>query len=93
MNKINSNGRIKFTMEAEKDCKLPFLDCLLHRSCEGIQMSVYHKPTDSGRYTNFKSFQPVQHKIGTISNLVRRNLQISSKLDSVKSKETLLQRF
>ena len=90
LNQLDPNDRIQFTVEAENDKKLSFLDCLIERTSEGIELSVYHKATDTGRFTHFKSFQPMQHKIGTISNLSRRNYQIASKIDAAAKEECAL---
>jgi peptide-methionine (R)-S-oxide reductase len=46
MNKKHSN--MQFTVEHEKNKKIPFLDTLVHRSTLGFATSVHHKPTFTG---------------------------------------------
>ena len=56
---------IKFTMELEKDGKLPFLDCSLQRGEDGMLTStVYRKPTHTDRYLHYTSHHPVHVKRG-----------------------------
>ena len=77
-NRIDPNGRIRLTIEDEIDGKLPFLDCLLNRENGTLQLSVYRKPTNSGRVVHFQSAQPTSQKAGIIDSLARRCHQISS---------------
>ena len=42
---------LKFTVEEERDGKLPFMDVLVERVTDGFQRSVYRKPTFTGLYT------------------------------------------
>ena len=52
-NYLNSKHKnIKFTYEKESNNSLPFLDILILRSENGFKISVYHKPTFSGVYSN-----------------------------------------
>ena len=44
---IRQHRNIKFTMETEKNCKLPFLDVLVCNK-PNLITSVYRKPTYSG---------------------------------------------
>ena len=90
LNKQDPSGKIQFTHEFEKDAKLPFLDCLLERKSTKLSVTVYHKPTDSGRYTHFSSCQPIQQKTGTISSLARRIHQISSDHDGILTEKQKL---
>ena len=54
---LNSkHANIKFTIEHEKDKKLPFLDILISSKNEYFETSVYRKDTFSGLFMNFKSF-------------------------------------
>ena len=90
LNSHDSNGRITFTCEMEAGKKLPFLDILMDRSQGNLHCSVYRKKTDSGRYTHFSSFQPAQHKIGTIDCLARRGHQVCSSYESLIDEKSLL---
>ncbi|XP_063547523.1 uncharacterized protein LOC134754960, partial [Cydia strobilella] len=54
LNSIHS--KIKFTMELEKYCSLPFLDVLVKRDPDNtLGRTVYRKPTHTDRYLNGKS--------------------------------------
>ena len=68
----HQNPAIQFTMEVEKDGKLPFLDAEIERLCAYLSMTVYQKPTYSGRYLNFESRHPVTAKCSTVDALFRR---------------------
>ena len=71
---------VKLTYEKESNNPLPFLDILISRSENGFKISVYHKPTFSGVYSNFNSFIYDQYKIGLIFILVFRTFSIVSDL-------------
>ena len=51
---------------------MPFLDVLITRTSDGFKISVYHKPTFSGVYLNFKSFIFKEYKVGLIFTLLFR---------------------
>ena len=74
----NLHPSLKFTMEAEKDLKLPFLDVLVERRRRYFSTTVYRKPTFSGEYIHWHSFAPVKRKTNIISCLVTRALRICS---------------
>ena len=68
---------IKFTMEVEKDEKLPFLDVLISSKNDNFETSVYRKQTFTGLFMNFRSFLPETYKLGLISTLIDRIYKIS----------------
>ena len=71
LNKFHKD--IKFTYEVEKDKEIPFLDVLLHRNENGrLTLKVYRKKTSSNIYIHWKSFAPVNWKIGTLEGIIRR---------------------
>ena len=46
---------VKFTVEVEREGKLPFLDNLLRRNSDGsLDIMVYRKPTHTDRYLSFQ---------------------------------------
>ena len=51
LNSLHPN--IKFTMECEEDDKLAFLDLLIMKSNDSIELTIYRKPTHSGVFTPF----------------------------------------
>ena len=76
---LNSrHPNIKFTIEYEKDQKLPFLDVLLDRSNGNLITSVYRKATFSGVLTNFLSFTPMGYKLGLVKCLIDRVYKINN---------------
>ena len=72
---------MQFTMDKEQDNKLPFLDALLKRTEQGFRLSVYCKPTLTGQYLNFNSYDPYNVKKGIIRCLQHRTKAISSDTD------------
>lgn len=75
----NYHDKLKFTTELEKNNSLPYLDINLHRVNNKIVFNWYTKPTWSGRMMNFHSTQPLQQKINTANNLIKKVLTISDK--------------
>ena len=74
------NGKhpnIKFTIETEKDKKLPFLDVLITSNNGNFETSVYRKMTFTGLFMNYRSFLPETYKLGLISTLIDRIYKIS----------------
>ena len=88
LNHLNTqSNHIKFTMETESENQLPFLDVLVTRTTDGLQTSVYRKPTHTDQYVHFKSNHPTSVKVGIINTLARRAIEISS---TPESRETEL---
>ena len=70
---------LRFTVEKEKDGVLPFLDVKVEKSSNEFLTSVYRKPTFTGLYTNWNSFEPTKRKTNLVGTLVHRALKICSK--------------
>ena len=70
---INSlHPSLKFTMETEIDCSLPFLDMkIIRKDCE-LSTTWYTKPTDTGLIMNFHAFAPQKYKISVVAGFVHR---------------------
>ena len=77
---LNSrHPNIKFTYEKQNTNKLPFLDINIHLNDQGsFSTSIYHKPTFTGLFTNFKSFVPFTYKLALINTLIHRIYKICS---------------
>ena len=69
---------MKFTEEEENERKLPFLDVLITKTSNGIETTVYKKPTFSGLYTKWDSYTPTKYKRNLINNLLHGAHQICS---------------
>ena len=69
---------LKFTFEKETDGSLPFLDVLLWRTCNSLQIYINRKPTIAGQYIPWCSFYPKSQKTSLISCLVFRAFKICS---------------
>lgn len=69
---------IKFTMEKERNNRLPFLDVLVQRKEQTIETSVYRKPTHTGQYLSKLSNHSAQTKSGVTKCLLNRAKTICS---------------
>jgi hypothetical protein len=78
LSELNSYDRsLEFTIEAERDGILNFLDVSLSRGpTDEIKCKVYRKPTHSGRYLHYRSFHHVSHKVSVVDSLAFRAFKI-----------------
>lgn len=74
LNHLNSKCQtVKFTLERERDGKLPFLDLLISRKTDKqLDFAVYRKPTNIPRYIPKESFCPIQYKQAAFNSMVFR---------------------
>lgn len=73
LNLLNSQfDSIKFTVEREENRRLPFLDLMLTRNNNRIDISVYRKPTSTDRYITYNSFTSYQHKLAAFNSMTYR---------------------
>ena len=79
----DKHQNITFTHEEEDHGRLPFLDCMVSRTCDRFTTSVYRKPTFSGLGLSFFSFSPIIYKINSIKTLIFRANNISSTFTSL----------
>ena len=80
MNSIRPS--LQFTMEKEQDNKLPILDVLVTRTEQRFRSSMYHKPSFTGQYLNFKSHHPYTVKKGIVRCLLHQAKTISTNTDA-----------
>ena len=74
----SQHANINFTVEEEKDDKLPFLDVHIKRENGSFTTSLYRKETFSGVYTNYNSHLSNNYKLGLIYTLLHRAYTICS---------------
>ena len=77
-NDNNCHANIKFTVEFEENCTIPFLDILIKRHNHSFSTSIYRKKTFSGLYTKWDSFTPRKYKVNLIRTLTFRCFRICS---------------
>lgn len=70
---------IKFTVVPETNGKLEFLDLLLIRKNNTVEVAVFHKPTSTKRLIPSTSHCPTQHKMAAFHSMAHRitNLPLS----------------
>ena len=69
---------LSFTMEAEENGKLPFLDALVMRDVDKFSTTVYRKPTATGLYSRWDSYSDTSKKFALIQTLALRAKRICS---------------
>lgn len=69
---------IKFTLEIEDKCQLPFLDCLIHRVDKRFKFSIYRKPTNVCSYIHYYSAHHNNVKESVFSSMFLRALRLCS---------------
>jgi hypothetical protein len=87
----NYNRSIKFTLEVEDDKKLPYLDLLLHRRPNCLEMSLFQKPTSKNRLLHYNSAHPKHQRVGMAYGYISRILNITSNSFKKQSIETIHQ--
>ena len=76
------HANITFTTDIERDGKLSFLDIDISRSDRKFATSVYHKPTFTGLFTNFNSYNPLAYKQNLVSCLIHRVFNLCSSYEN-----------
>ncbi|XP_044753724.1 uncharacterized protein LOC123313085 [Coccinella septempunctata] len=66
--------RITFTVEAQTNGTLPFLDLLLRSRDDKIEFSIYRKPTTTDHVIPFSSNHPLQYKLTAFRSFFYRLL-------------------
>ncbi|XP_044755019.1 uncharacterized protein LOC123313972 [Coccinella septempunctata] len=70
--------KIQFTIEKEENMKIAFLDVEVQRTESGeLTTNWYVKSTNSGRILNFRSNNPINHKMSIIRGLLYRMVNLS----------------
>ena len=75
----NLHPNLAFTIEREREGRLPFLDMsLIHQGSE-VSSTWYSKPTDTGLILNFHSLAPKRYKRSVVSGFMHRIHSVCSK--------------
>lgn len=69
---------IKFTIENEVNCKIPFLDTVIHRSTNEFKFSIYRKPTNNLTYVHYFSGHTINIKQSVFQSMFLRALRVCS---------------
>ena len=69
---------LRFTLEEENNCTLPFLDVLVFKETSAFLTTAYHKPMFTGLYIHWDSFCPKKRKINLIKTPTHQALMICS---------------
>ena len=69
---------LTFTIDEEKDNKLPFLDVLVEQRSFAFVTSIYRKPTFTSLYLSWDAFAPKSTKVSLIKCLIFRTFKICS---------------
>ncbi|XP_078377838.1 uncharacterized protein LOC144660988, partial [Oculina patagonica] len=84
---LNSiDPHISFTIKHESNGQLSFLDTLISRDNNKLNIDVYRKPTHTDRYLDFRSHHDREHKISTAATLLHRALKLPNS-ESRKARE------
>ena len=76
---LNSqHNKINFTHEIEVNGSLSFLDVMLTKKQNKIEVDIYRKPTFTGQGLNWFSFCPTIYKINSIKTLLYRAYDLTS---------------
>ena len=86
LNHLNSkHPNIKFTVETEKNRKLPFLDILVTRTPQNtLDFDIYRKPTNNDRLIPADSSHPTSHKYAAFNSMIHRALKYPLSLENRK---------
>jgi Reverse transcriptase (RNA-dependent DNA polymerase) len=63
---------IKFTIEREKNGKIPFLDLMIEVIGENLSFDIYRKPQHVQRYIPNDSNHPLIHKMSAFDSMINR---------------------
>ena len=86
---------LKFTIEREINCEIPFLDMKIMRINNKLESTWYTKPTDTGLIMNYHALAPKKYKRSVISGFVHRIYRVRSSWKHIhnsleKAKEILV---
>ena len=65
-------NEMQYTLEIEKEGKIPFLDIMLYNKQDHIEYSTYRKPTYIPTIIPAKSSHPMHHKLAAFRSFINR---------------------
>lgn len=80
-------GAVRFTVERERDNKLPFLDVMVENVNGTLEVDVYRKPTSTKRLIPNDSFHDRKHKMAAYHSMA--NFMVSLPLSKEKEDEEI----
>jgi hypothetical protein len=73
------NEKLQFTLELEKEQKIPFLDMeVIHKDAGCIKTHWYRKPIAIGRLLNYESCHPMTQKIASAYGFMHRVFSLTN---------------
>ena len=87
------HNNISFTMELEQNNQIPFLDILIKKTSNGIDTSVYRKPTYTGLGINFISSCYENFKLNAFNTMFYRAFRLTSSFENFHNEIKFLERF
>ena len=79
MKKLNTyHQQIQFTYKLEKYQRISLHVSIRRLTNEKLETTVFRKETNTDAYMNWNSHAPMQWKIGTLKNLVKRSMNTCS---------------
>lgn len=82
---------IKFTVVPEENGQLAFLDLLLIRKNNKVEVAVYHKPTSTQRFIPSTSHFPIQHKMAPFHTMAHRLCKLPLSINNYKKEYDYIQ--
>ena len=94
LNYINAkHPKMKFSMETEENCQLPFLDINVRKVDGKFETSIYRKKTFTGLGISFFSFIPMKFKKCSILTLIHRAYRLCSNFKYLHEEFCFLKSF
>ena len=85
--------KINFAIERERDNKLPFLDFLIDKSDDDIDISIHRKQTCTDLGVNFLSACDIKYKLNTFNTFFYGAYKLTSNYFNFHKEITYLENF
>ena len=88
---LNScHPRIKWTIEVEKEGRLPFIDLNLCRKAFRLSAGIYRKESHTLKYSTFSSNRPRVEQLGIIKSMLHRAYDLCDEGEPLENEKMLL---